>query len=149
MSAPSSTPSSPTPHRYLSRTKAAYPDPREAITFYHPMDDREADQAPLSWTLIRRIKDYTKPYRVKRDVLFWLLVLRGILIPSLAWMIGATINGPIAHRDEHGILIYSVWFFVVMMVTVFIFHFRQRYALELGEAVVHDMRRDYFNKLMT
>ncbi len=29
------------------------------------------------------------------------------------------------------------------------FHFRQRFALELGEAVVHDMRSDLFRKLMT
>jgi ATP-binding cassette subfamily B protein len=33
-----------------------------------------------------------------------------------------------------------------MIVTL---HFRQRFALELGEAVVHDMRRDLFDKLTT
>ena len=33
--------------------------------------------------------------------------------------------------------------------TVTTFHFRQRFALEIGEAVVHDMRTELFAKLMT
>ena len=40
--------------------------------------------------------------------------------------------------------IFTLAFFTIVM-----FHFRQRYALELGEAVVHDMRSDLFAKLMT
>src|SRR5579884_2710577 len=130
--------------------RESHPDPREAITYYLPMDDdREADQAPLSLHLIRRIFGFTKPYAFKRNLLLSLVLLRGFLIPALAWMIGATINGPIAGRDRHGILVYSAGFFALVLVTVFMFHFRQRYALELGEAVVHDMRSAMFRKLMT
>ena len=33
--------------------------------------------------------------------------------------------------------------------TIVTFHFRQRFALEIGEAVVHDMRTELFAKLMT
>jgi ATP-binding cassette subfamily B protein len=33
--------------------------------------------------------------------------------------------------------------------TVFVFHFRQRFALELGESVAHDMRKELFAKLMS
>jgi ATP-binding cassette subfamily B protein len=126
-----------------------HPDPREAITFFLPMDDREADQAPLSMKLIRRIYTYTLPYATKRNWLFALIALRGFQIPALAWLIGATINGPIAGKDIHGILWYSGAFLALVTATVVTFHFRQRFALELGEAVVHDMRSDLFNKLMT
>ena len=35
---------------------------REAITYFRPMEDREADHAPLSLRLIRRIFTYTRRY---------------------------------------------------------------------------------------
>jgi len=137
-----------TPQKPGGKKRAAQPDPRESITFYLPQDDREADQAPLSWHLIQRIFVYTRPYAAKRNLLFVLIFLRGLLIPTTAWMIGATINGPIAHRDQHGILVYAAGFLALVFVTTSMFHFRQRFALELGEAVVHDMRADLFLKLM-
>ncbi len=43
---------------------------REAITYYNPMEEREADKAPLQMALIRRIFGYTKPYAAKRNWLF-------------------------------------------------------------------------------
>lgn len=136
--------------RLAGINRAAHPDPREAITYYNPLeDDREEDQAPLSWRLIRRISEYTKPYARKRNWLFALVLVRGVLIPVTAWMIGATINGPIAGRDPRGIALYSAGFLGLVIVTVVGFHFRQRFALEIGEAVVHDMRGAMFRKLMT
>ena len=75
--------------------------------------------------------------------------IRGLQLPALAWLIGRTINGPIAHRDLSGIYWYAAGYFALALVTVVNFHFRQRFALELGEAVVHDMRSDLFRKLMT
>src|SRR5580765_3876429 len=54
------------------------PVEREAITFYRPMEDREADRAPLSGHLIRRIFTYTRPYRAWRNWLFVLTLLRGL-----------------------------------------------------------------------
>ena len=70
-------------------------------------------------------------------------------MPALAWLIGRTINGPIAGRDLPGIYWYAAGYFALALFTVVNFHFRQRFALELGEAVVHDMRSDLFRKLMT
>ena len=75
--------------------------------------------------------------------------IRGLQLPALAWLIGRTINGPIAHRDLSGIFWYAAGYFTLALFTVVNFHFRQRFALELGEAVVHDMRSDLFRKLMT
>jgi ATP-binding cassette subfamily B protein len=122
---------------------------REALTFYNPLEEREADQAPLQLALIRRIFGYTNPYAARRNWLFTLTFIRGLQLPALAWLIGRTITGPIANRDVSGIFRYAAGYFLLALVTVLTFHFRQRFALELGEAVVHDMRSDLFRKLMT
>lgn len=120
---------------------------REAITFYRPMEDRDADRAPLSARLIRRIFVYTRPYRAKRNWLFVLTFLRGLQLPALAWMIGQTINGPIAGRNLSGIFLYSGIYLALALAMVITLHFRQRFALQLGEAIAHDMRLDLFHKL--
>ena len=122
---------------------------REALTFYNPREEREADRAPLQLALIRRIFGYTNPYAARRNWLFTLTFIRGLQLPALAWLIGRTITGPIANRDVSGIFRYAAGYFLLALVTVLTFHFRQRFALELGEAVVHDMRSDLFRKLMT
>lgn len=122
---------------------------REAITYYNPMEEREADKAPLQMKLIRRIFRYTKPYAAKRNWLFALTFTRGLQLPALAWLIGKTINGPIANKDLAQIYSYAAGYFALALFTIVNFHFRQRFALELGEAVVHDMRSDLFRKLMT
>jgi ATP-binding cassette subfamily B protein len=120
---------------------------RESITFYRPMEDREADRAPLSTHLIRRIFGYTQPYVRRRNWLFLLTFLRGLQLPSLAWMIGQTINGPIAGRNLPGIYMYAGIYLALVLSMVVTLHFRQRFALELGEALAHDMRSDLFRKL--
>jgi len=122
---------------------------REAITYYHPMAERETDTAPLQPKLIRRIFRYTKPYAAKRNWLFVLTFTRGLQLPALAWLIGLTIKGPISDRHLSEIYGYAAGYFALALFTVVNFHFRQRFALELGEAVVHDMRSDLFAKLMT
>lgn len=122
---------------------------REAITYYSPIDDRESERAPLSLHLIRRMFTYTRRHGARRNWLFFLTTLRGIQLPALAWMIGATINGPIAGRDIRGIWLYTAAFFALVLFTAFTFHFRQLFALELGESIVHDMRSELFRKLAT
>jgi ABC-type multidrug transport system fused ATPase/permease subunit len=122
---------------------------REAITYYNPLEEREADKAPLQTKLIRRIFRYTYPYAAKRNWLFILTFTRGLQLPALAWLIGRTINGPISHHNLAEIYWYAAGYFALALFTAVNFHFRQRFALELGEAVVHDMRTELFAKLMT
>jgi ATP-binding cassette subfamily B protein len=74
---------------------------------------------------------------------------RGLQLPALAWMIGQTINGPIAGRDLPGIYLHAGIYLVLVLFMVVTLHFRQLFALELGEAVAHDMRLELFRKLMT
>ncbi|MGA2749524.1 MAG: ABC transporter ATP-binding protein [Verrucomicrobiota bacterium] len=127
----------------------ALAESREAITYFHPVEEEDKNQAPLRWSLVRRIYSYTRPYRARRNWLFVLTVARGLQLPALAWMIGRTINVPIAGKDWAGIQQYAAVYLGLTLVMIATLYFRQRFALELGEAVVHDMRRDLFRKLTT
>jgi ATP-binding cassette subfamily B protein len=122
---------------------------REAITYFRPIEEREADHAPLSAQLIRRMFTYTRPYKSRRNWLFVLTFARGLQLPALAWMIGQTINGPIAGRNLPGIYLHAGIYLVLVLLMVVTLHFRQLFALELGEAVAHDMRLQLFQKLTT
>jgi ATP-binding cassette subfamily B protein len=122
---------------------------REAITYFHPLEEREADRAPLSARLIRRVFTYARRHAARRNWLFVLTFARGLQLPALAWMIGWTINGPIAGKDLPGIYLHAGIYLVLVLFMILTLHFRQRFALELGEAVAHDMRSEFFQKLMT
>jgi ATP-binding cassette subfamily B protein len=113
------------------------------------MEEREADHAPLSAQLIRRMFTYTRRYGARRNWLFVLTFARGLQLPALAWMIGQTINGPIAGRNLPDIYLHAGIYLVLVLLMVVTLHFRQRLALELGEAVAHDMRLELFRKLTT
>ena len=122
---------------------------REAITYFRPIEEREADHAPLSAELIRRMFTYTRRYGARRNWLFVLTFARGLQLPALAWLIGQTINGPIAGRNLPAIYLHAGIYLVLVLLMVVTLHFRQQFALELGEAVAHDMRLELFRKLAT
>src|SRR5205814_2129326 len=99
MSSPLSSVDAPSKRKPARQTVQDLDKAREAITYFRTLEEREEDHAPLSWKLIRRISTYTRPYRASRNWLFVLTLVRGIQLPLLAWMIGRTINGPIAGHD--------------------------------------------------
>lgn len=111
-------------------------------------DEDEIQQRPLEFGLIRRLFEYTRPYAGKRNWLFVLTILRAIQLTTLAVMIGEIIKGPITRHDGRGTLWAAAAFGVWAAITQVCFHFRQRLALELGEAVVQDLRRDIFSHLL-
>src|SRR5208283_2679537 len=78
---------------------------------------------------------------------FGLALLRAIQLPLLAWVLGRVIDGPIAHRSHAGVFWGCIGFLALAAFTQLTFHFRQRLALELGEAVLHDLRNDVFGHL--
>ena len=84
---------------------------------------------------IRRAATYTRPYAARRNWLFFLTFARGLQLRALAWMIGRTINGPIAAHDLPGIFVHTAVYLALVLLMVTTSHFRQRFALELGEAV--------------
>src|SRR5262245_19891767 len=112
-------------------------------------DDREADKRPLDVKLITRLIGYMRPYAAKRNLLFLMVILRSIQLPLVAWSIGAVIDGPIAsHAPLPSILWGAFGVLVLTGSTQIVFHFRQRLALELGEAVIHDLRQQIFAHLL-
>jgi ATP-binding cassette subfamily B protein len=89
-----------------------------------------------------------RPYAAKRNALLVTVVLRAIQLPLIAWSIGAVINGPIAsHAPFSSILLGALGVLAIAAFTQVTFHFRQRLALEIGEAVIHDLRQAIFEHL--
>ena len=122
-------------------------DLAHGLTRLDKREEREIDQRPLDVGIIKRLVKYTKPYAAKRNWLVLLVVLRSIQLPCLTWVIAAVIKGPIAARDPWGVAWGAVGFCLLAITTQIVMHFRQRLALELGEAVVFDLRRDMFAHL--
>ena len=144
---PATRETSPADNRQREATPERPAHYRESVTYFRPLEEREADWAPLSAALIRRMFTYTRPYRGRRNWLFILTFARGLQLPALAWMIGQTINGPIAGQDLRGIYLHALIYLVLVLGMLVTLHYRQRFALELGEAVAHDMRLELFRKL--
>jgi ATP-binding cassette subfamily B protein len=109
-------------------------------------DDDEEQFKPLDWGLIRRLLKYTRPVSRKLAIMFGLTVVRSIQLPALVWITALVIKGPIAHGDLHGVLLGTLGFVALAVVTDGMFHFRQRYALEIGETVVNGLRAEIFEK---
>ncbi|MDB6169681.1 MAG: transporter related [Verrucomicrobia bacterium] len=118
-----------------------------------PLVQRESDEAdepqfkPLEWGLIRRLFTYTRPFAAKRNALFILTFIRAMQIPAITWAMGRIISGPIA-QHEAAVLPWAVLGYgILAVVTDGMFHFRQRYALELGEEVVSALRSRIFDRM--
>ncbi len=114
--------------------------------------DAETQQAEPElnlFTLLRRVFTYAVPYRRKTIALVIHTIVRSALLPALTWAIALVINGPIENGDPRGIWLGTAGYAALALFTQVMLHFRQRYALELGEAVIHDMREGLFAHLMT
>lgn len=129
--------------------KAPSPSPGIAPLVQRVRDDEDEEEIfkPLEWGLVLRLFSYTRPHRWKRNALLLLTAIRAIQLPALVWVAGAIIAGPIANGQvsawHWGLLGYAL----LALATDGLFHFRQRYALELGEQVVHDLRQQIFAHL--
>jgi ATP-binding cassette, subfamily B, bacterial len=110
-------------------------------------EEDEPRELPLDYGLIRRIFAFTGRHATKRNVLFALTIIRSIQLPLITAALSWVISGPIANGDLPGVWQGVVVFAALVLLTDVMFHFRQRLALELGEAVVLDLRRDLFAHL--
>jgi ATP-binding cassette subfamily B protein len=110
-------------------------------------DDEDAEQfKPLEWGLIRRMFTYARPAKHKLKVLLVLTVIRSAQLPALIWASATIISGPIARHDI-GVLPWAVLGYgLLALSTDVLFHWRQRYALEIGETVVNGLRAEIFAK---
>jgi len=127
---------------------SAAPKVRDLGLVHRPREDEEdAEQfRPLEWGLIRRLFVYAAPVRRKLNLLLVFTVIRSAQLPALVWAGAAIISGPIAKR-EIGVLPWAVLGYgLLALATDGLFHWRQRYALEIGETVVNGLRAEIFEK---
>jgi ATP-binding cassette subfamily B protein len=131
--------------------KAANADKKAvpALIQFERDGERDTSQRPLDISIVRRLLRYTTPYARKRNFLFLLTSMRAIQLPMMGWIPAAIISGPIAHHDPKGTMEGVVGFFCAVLFTDICFHFRIRFALELGESIVRDLRNQIYRHLLT
>jgi len=109
-------------------------------------EEDEEIQKPLEWSIIRRLFTYAAPVRRKLTALSVLTLIRAAQLPALVWIISLIITGPIARGDPAALALGVAGYALLALTTDGLFHFRQRYALEIGETVVNGLRADVFAK---
>jgi ATP-binding cassette, subfamily B, bacterial len=107
-----------------------------------------ADQRPLDFGIVRRLYAYTRSHARLRNRLVCLVLLRSLQLPAVTWATAALISGPVAQKDALYTLRGVCGLLAFAAFTEFCFVYRSRYALELGEAVVHDLRNDIYALLL-
>jgi len=110
-------------------------------------DEDEEQFKPLAWGLIRRLFTYSRPVQPKVRRLVGLTIVRSIQLPALTWVVALVITRPIAHAQMAGLALGVLGYCLLALTTDGLFHFRQRYALEIGETVVNGLRADIFAKM--
>ena len=111
-------------------------------------NEPRADEKPLDLATIRRLVAFTQPYRVTRDTLIVLVVIRALQLPLLSWAVAKIISGPIAHRDPDKTWWMLLGLLLLVVTTEVNFVYRLRMALRLGESVVYDLRNAIFRHLL-
>ena len=110
-------------------------------------DDDEEQFKPLAWGLIYRLFRYARPVRRKLIALIVLTTIRSAQLPALIWITAQVISGPIARGDAHGYALGALCYGLLALLTDGMFHFRQRFALEIGETVVNGLRSEIFARV--
>ncbi|HWO11838.1 MAG TPA: ABC transporter ATP-binding protein, partial [Polyangiaceae bacterium] len=112
-------------------------------------DGSELAQRPLDFGIVRRLYACTHRYARLRATLLLLVVLRSLQLPTIAWLTAWVISGPIARHDPLGIALGALAFLGWTAFTAYCFVYRSRLALQLGEAVVSDLRHQIYAHLLT
>ena len=130
------------------------------LTYIDPKQEREERMKPLSLALILRLIRHMRPHAKRRNILVVLVLMRSAQLPLLAWLAAKILDpehGPILSAsmqarqgvavDYTGIWIGVCVFLGLAVLTQVTMYFRQHLAMELGEAVVHDLRNQMFAHL--
>ena len=120
---------------------------RQSLKLTHVVksaEDDEVDQRPLDWRLITRLFSYARPHRRLALWLSVMVVLRSLQLPLMGAVLSWVISGPITRGDWEMTKWGTSAFLALALFTVITVHFRQRLALEFGEAIVHDLRNAVF-----
>jgi len=128
--------------------KQSLPRPRVGVLVQQAREEEDEEQfKPLEWGLIRRLFTYTAPIKGKVTTLAVMTLIRSAQLPVLVWVMTLIINGPITSRDFRGIGLGVLGYGLLAVSIDVLFHFRQRFALEIGETVVNGLRTEIFAKL--
>lgn len=103
---------------------------------------------PLGWAVIKRLFGYTRTTREKVIGLVLLTLVRSMQIPALVWIAARVIAGPVANHNYRGVVFGSILYLSLAVATETMFHFRQRYALEVGEIAISRIRSDIARALI-
>jgi len=116
-----------------------------------PSSEDKAEPAfkPLDAKIIRRLFEYTRPYKRLRNWLTLIVIVRSIQLPLLAWAIGAVINGPISNGNARNTLLGCTGFLLLTVFTQITFSIRMWMGQMIGENVIHDLRLQIFRHLLT
>ncbi len=134
----------------MKMRRTATPGEIRDVGLVHRARDDDEDlevQRPLEWGLIRRLFTYAEPVRAKVSALTVLSVIRAAQLPAFAWLTALIIDGPIKRGDTDGLWWGIAGYALLALSTDGLFHFRQRYALEIGETVINRLRADIFAKV--
>jgi len=119
------------------------------LTHVDRTPEEERGQRPLEFGLIVRLFGYLRPYRRRRNLMIFVVLVRGVQLAAIPWAIGAIIKGPIEGGDIPG-TIWSVLGFALLIVsTNLALIYRQRISNHLGELVSRDLRTALFDHILT
>jgi ABC-type multidrug transport system fused ATPase/permease subunit len=121
--------------------------PAPALLTLREREEETLQFKPLEWRLIRRLWTYTRAAGRKRNLLIILTVVRAMQLPALAWAVGAIISDAVQHRSVQRLEWEVAGYALLALTTDSLFHFRQRFALELGEIVVSTLRAEIFTRV--
>jgi len=121
--------------------------PKQALTLSDADHENEVQFKPLEWGLIRRLFGYAKPVKGKVAWLIALTLTRSVQMPMITWAVSLIISGPIAGHDTSALFWALLGYLALALSADAIFHFRMRFALEVGETVVSGLRAEIFEKV--
>ena len=112
-------------------------------------DEEEPDRLPLRWSTITRLLAYTRPHGQQRNALLCLCVFRAMALPTLAWIVGHIIKGPVTSGDGGEIARWLIIFTAFFLIADVALYWRIRLAHQIGEAVLRDLRDKLMAHLLT
>lgn len=134
------------PNRFKPASPASV-TPSNLLVHRARADEDDAPLKPLEWGLMRRLFCYTRTVAAKRNALIVLTIIRSAQLPAFSWLMAGIINGPITQRDLAALGAGIGAYALLAITTDGLFHFRQRFALEIGETVVNQLRAELFARV--
>ena len=113
------------------------------------IEEESNSQPNFDWGMMRRLFAFTRPYAKSRNILFFLVILRSVQLPLLAWMTGAIINEVVVHGKVDILMASCAGFLAFAIFTDVTFSFRMMLAMNLGESVIRDLRLAVFRHMQS